>query len=457
MQIPFGTGAYRRRSGRFPPFRLVNMLAEATPANANGPVALISRPSLQPYLDVGSGPIRGVFAQSGTFGGDILSVSGTTLFRGALSLGPLSINAKARFATSGAEVLLSTGQGLFRTDGSTVSSVSFPDGANVLAVVYIAGYFVAIRKDSQKFYWSGVLDGSSWDGLDFAGAESSPDNLLDVWVIGDELWLLGANSTEVWVPSGDSDAPFVRVEGRLYDKGIIASGVAANVDNTLFWVGNDGVVYRGDTTPVRISDHSIEEAVSNSGTISAVGFTWQGHSLFLVTTDEGTFGFDAATREWSEFSSYGLSGFRAHVGVDADAQVILGDSILGRLWTFDDAEYLDGSDPIQRIFTAAIATNGPVSVDNVLLDASVGQTPDLSGQGAAPVVGMRHSRDAGNTWSGWREASAGAQGEYRKRVIWRRCGMADEPGMLLEFRLTDPVPWRISGVRANEGLGGRSR
>lgn len=457
VALPFGTGAYQRRAGRFPPFRLVNMFAEATPANANGPVALLSRPSLQTHLDVGTGPIRGVFSQSGTFNGEILSVSGNKVYRTSTEVGTITGSENVRFATSGSQVLISTGAQLYLTDGSTVSGVAFPDGAQVSAVAFIAGYFVAVRKDSQKFYWSAVFNGASWDGLDFASAESSPDNLLDCWVIGDELWLLGANSTEVWVPSGDQDAPFVRVEGRLYDKGIFASGVAANVDNTLFWVTNEGFVARGDARPIRVSDHAIEEAISNSTELKAWAFTWQGHNFFVLLTDDGTFAFDAATREWCEFASYGFTKFRCHVGIDRDQTVIMGDDTMGRLWTFNDSAYYDGSEPIQRVLTAALPTNAPVSVDNILLDASVGQTIYLTGQGADPVAEMRVSRDAGNTWSGWRETSVGQQGEYRKRVIWRRCGAADEPGYLIEFRITDPAPWRVSGVRANEPLGGRSR
>jgi hypothetical protein len=48
-------------------------------------------------------------------------------------------------------------------------------------------------------------------------------------------------------------------------------------------------------------------------------------------------------------------------------------------------------------------------------------------------------------------------GQYRKRLEWRSLGSFEDPGALFEFRVTDPVPWRISGAYYNEDGGGRSR
>jgi hypothetical protein len=51
----------------------------------------------------------------------------------------------------------------------------------------------------------------------------------------------------------------------------------------------------------------------------------------------------------------------------------------------------------------------------------------------------------------------GATGEYRTVPSWRRLGQFDFPGLLLEFRVSDPVPFRVSAVKANDFSGGRSR
>ena len=68
---------------------------------------------------------------------------------------------------------------------------------------------------------------------------------------------------------------------------------------------------------------------------------------------------------------------------------------------------------------------------------------------------MRVSRDAGQTWGSWKRRGLGEQGKYRKRVQWRAVGMASRPGFLGEFRVTDPVPLRVSSALINETYGGR--
>jgi hypothetical protein len=70
---------------------------------------------------------------------------------------------------------------------------------------------------------------------------------------------------------------------------------------------------------------------------------------------------------------------------------------------------------------------------------------------------MRWSDDQGRTWTDWKEASSGFSGEYRKRVIFRRLGMVDAPGRLIEVRQTDDVLIRFSGCDLNPPLGGRAR
>jgi hypothetical protein len=89
------------------------------------------------------------------------------------------------------------------------------------------------------------------------------------------------------------------------------------------------------------------------------------------------------------------------------------------------------------------------------LEANTG-TADLTA-GSNPQIEMRLSRDRGQTWGPFRPASLGATGQYRKRPKWRRNGAFDAPGALAHFRVTDPVPFRVSGAIGNEGSAGRAR
>lgn len=153
-------------------------------------------------------------------------------------------------------------------DGGTpyLIQVVTPDDVGVVSLGFVAGYVIVVpAQDSGingRFYW--IEPGETTiDPLNFATAERSPDRIISVRVFGDQFWLLGANSTEVWYPSGDPTTPFQRVQGRLFDRGIW-EGTAVQVKDAIILIDTDGVVYQLGDSPKRISDNSVEEKVRNA-------------------------------------------------------------------------------------------------------------------------------------------------------------------------------------------------
>jgi hypothetical protein len=449
--VPYGIQTYRR--GDLPRIRLTNLYVEQTPAS-RAQIALMARPGLEAYTELGFGPIRGMFATPGAVGDGLFTVSGPTLYNDNTALGTIPGSLRVSMASSAAQLLIANDTDLNLSDGATVAPVVFPDGAGVSSVAFINGYFLAARTGTQRFYWSTILDGSLWDGLDYASAERSPDNLVAIWVVSDQIWMFGEVTTEIWVPTGDGDVPFQRIEGRLYDQGCLARDTVAKMDNSIFWVGHDFKVYRGDSTPFRVSDFGIEQAIQESDIedLRAWSFPWIGSLFYVLTTSSGTFAFNAATGQWSDFASFGLDSWRAHVGVFREQEVIGGDAVNGQLWKLSTTKLLDGEDPIERRWTVLLPNATPL--DNIFVDASSGETPDVD---ADPIAELRLSRDGGNTFDDWRQASVGKMGQYRARCAWRRLGAVDGDGLVMDFRLTDPTVWRVSSIRMNEALGGRGR
>ena len=449
--ILYGKGAYRRDNGNLPELKLVNMFLEQAPTAEAG-VTLLSRQGLAIAEAHGNGPIHALFAASGVFGQDLFTLSGSFLYRGASVAGGVAGTGPASIAASPSSLLIARGAAPHRYDGTAVAAEAFPDGAGVTAVAFLAEYFIAIRAGSHRFYWR-RFDVPTWDALDYASAESARDDLLDVKVIQDGLWLIGAETVEFWAITGNAETPFTRVESRLYRKGVIKTGCAAEVDNTLFWWGNDNSIYRGTEVPQKISDSGIDERLARSTVIrEAFAFNSEGHSFFCVRTDEGTFAFDASTSSWCEFGSFGRTNWRVRNVAVAIAGLVFGDDINGTVWRFGGWD--DGSTLERRMTSAFPLTGGSATVNNMLVTANVGQVPDLA---MAPGMEVRSSRDGGQTWGEWRAANLGRQGEYRSRTIWRRMGMFDPPGAMFDHRVTDPVPLRVSGVAVNEALGGRAR
>lgn len=454
-QIPFGTSAYQRDNGNQPEVRVVNMLAEECPT-AQGGVTLLSRKGLLLSSTVGNGPVQAIFYEAGTFGGDVFVVSGGSLYRAGTRIGAIAGTGPVSFASSGSEIVITAGFGAYSYNGIDLAEIAFPDGANVTAVAFIAGLFIYARAGTQKFYWSATLDGRTIDALDFASAESSPDGITDIIVAKGNAYLIGQATVEPWIATGAGDLPFALIQQRLYPRGAKDTGCSADMDNTLFSVLNDNSVGRMADVWEVISDAGIEERIAEATEVSAFGFMYEGHPLFCVKTDLGSFIFDARTKQWNNPQSYGLDDFRISCAAKDMFPTLLGDDSEGKLWELNG--YEDDEGPLERLFTTYFPIDGgSVVVNNLWLKANVGSTGELSGQGANPVVEMRYSRDAGRTWSDWESAELGAQGEYRALPEWRALGTFDQPGAMFEFRVTDPVGFRVSGVFVNEPVAGRSR
>lgn len=451
--LSYGAGAYRRTNGNFPELRLINMFVEPAKTSEGG-MALMSRPGLGLLAEVGTGPINKLYSKAGTFTGDVFSVSNLTLYRGTTSLGDITGSGPVSIVGGESEIVLCKGSTPYSyTAAQGLDAITFPDTASVAAVDYIGSLFVFVRKDTHKFYWSDPLDGRTVDALAFASAEREPDHLLDVKALGDNIWLFGQSTVEVWTHTGDSDLPFTRLEQVSFDKGIIATGCVVKADNSLLFIGDNGSVYRTEDVPKRVSDHWIEEKILASETWGMFTFQFEGHEFVAIRLDDMTLAYDCSTGEWCELQSSGANwivGTSCMVGRIA----YFGHASDGRIMGWD--EWDDLGVEMERRFSCAMQLDGPTPVNSIKLWANTGHTPILSGQGTDPQVEMRTSDDAGNEWTDWDADDLGAQGDYRQVPEWRCRGQFDFPGILAEFRVTDPVGFRVSAVRINEQGGRRA-
>lgn len=453
--VPLVRSALRRDNGDQVEARLVNVFLEAS-ASSDGGVVMLGRAGLAANSAPGTvGPVRGLFSKADLFAGDLFSVVGGNIYRGTALLGTIAGSGPVSFATDGIdELLITAGSTMRRYNGTTLADVVFPDSAAVLRVGYINGLFVAVRAGSHRFYWSAIADGSSWNSLDYASAESAADYLLDMIIAGDTLWLFGKETVEPWTIANSIFLPFRRIEGRLYQRGVIATGAAVESEGRLFWIGDDARAYTDDMAPV--SDEGISERIRASTTWAVFAFTYEGHPFICFRLDTSTWVYAPATGNWVQFSTYNRANWRIRTALSKGTTVYLGDDETNQIWTFGG--FTESGAVIERIFSAFMPiAGGTMITDNITVAANVGRTEVLTGAGSDPMIEMRYSRDEGKNWSNWRSTSLGTMGQYRQRAQFRRCGIFDAPGALLEFRNTDPGQLRISGVYMNEPGGGRSR
>lgn len=321
-------------------------------------------------------------------------------------------------------------------------------------ITYTAGRFYLIVRNSDSYYWSDIDDLTLIDALSFASAESAPDYNVAVSKLSDEIWFFGRETVEPWYQTGQSDSPLQRSQGRRYEKGCAAENTIVAVDNTLMFVGNDHLVYRSGDVPLRISTHSIEAAIERCDDISeAVAYPiwFGGHSFYVLNIPGvGTFAYDISTGTWGEWTSYGLSNFIPTCSVIVGDVIYLGSSVDGKVYVFAQGDEKDAGETVTFLASAFLPLpTGKMINFSLMLQGTRGL--GVASGLARPVVQMRYSDDAGQTWSDWRAASLGMQGQYSFKAIWRCLGQVNSPGRVFEFRTTDAVPIVYEFVTFNEG------
>jgi hypothetical protein len=324
-----------------------------------------------------------------------------------------------------------------------------------------------MAQGTDTFWYSEINDAANENGLDFATAEAAPDPNVGAAILNDELVIFGTQSVEFWSVTTDATAPFQPNTGRGYQRGCIARDSIVFADNSLFWVGDNRVVYRAGNVPTRISSSSIEDKIRQCATPSAItawAATFEGHEFYVLNIPGvGTYVYDISRigtqaqaygdsyerGEWQQWQSWGQTTFRGQVSVSVNDVVYVGDNATNDLWLMQVGAYGDANGPFTRMASAFIKIEeGNPRCLNLILHGVVGQGL-ATGPGSNPLVEMRWSDDQGQTFSDWRAAQLGAAGQSYTRAMWQRLGVLRAPGRLVQVRCSDPVNFVASHLELN--------
>jgi hypothetical protein len=187
----------------------------------------------------------------------------------------MSARAKVVGAVGNSIITTETGTSLAWAEGGTmvdggtptISQVQMPEDVGVIDVAVINSFVIVIPAQVDgfqgRFYW--IEPGEiTVDPLNFATAERSPDGVYGVEVFGDQFWLPGESTTEVWYVSSDPNNRMQRLQGVVFDRGSWQNTAQA-VHETLVVVDGDGGVFliQGGS-PKRVSTPDIEEQIRNA-------------------------------------------------------------------------------------------------------------------------------------------------------------------------------------------------
>lgn len=250
-----------------------------------------------------------------------------------------------------------------RLNDNNFGQITDPDFYGSARVAFLDGKFIFTRPQSQQFYWSdGIDNATEYDALDFASAESAPENLVAVLVDHREVLLAGERTIETWYPTG-GDGVYARNNGTVIETGLASPHCIQQIDNSYVWLGMDrsgaGMVWiaggANGSQPQRISTNELEEALSLSANLSqAYAYVYQeGGQTFYVLQVPGldtTWVWDASIRRWHERAELVNGEYtrsRAECQVYAFGRHLVGDA-LGNLYELNPYEYTNGGDVLVR-------------------------------------------------------------------------------------------------------------
>lgn len=495
----FCSGSNQERSSSIDNEKTVNLFRSTTEMQGAAKTAcLLGTPGLKPLTTVAASGCRGLFTQDGR----TWAVIGDQLY-------PVTVDAANVIVTAGASL------GTILSDGALVSFASNGDGGTQLAIVgggqlkilnlqtnvlsaaillpltkaptmigYLDAYFILAEANSPILWFSALVNGTSWDALDFFTRSTASDYVVGMRCALSRCWVFGSETSEAYEDVGDADNPFQPIKGSLFSIGLAARWGIGEGPNTLWWLGRSRTsgpaVYRlngyGGT---RISTHAIEAQLSKGRTLTdaeTLVYEQEGHLFCAFSCPSvGDFGltpvWDESEQQWHHRSAWNSALAREELWRPRGHACVgnlhlVGSRDSGAIWALDLDTYDDDGQILRAVRRAPyLGAESVVSfVDKFELGVEPGvglQIPDISGgyfaladgptlwaaslaegtPGTArdATVELRVSKDAGKTWFSAGAASFGQAGEYDHRTMWTRLGQARIDRLIFEIIQTDAV------------------
>lgn len=391
-------------------------------------------------------PVRGLHNVEGL----LLAATGDTLYRVsttgvATAIGKVPGVGRIRMChnqiTHGHEVMIPTGDGgyVYNTVTDTLAQVTDDGFPGFKSADFIDGYIAGVEPSGRWWQHSDLNAAMEYSTLDRYDAEAAPDRMVSLIVSHREVMVLSKRSIQFFQNTGSATGTFANANGTEIEIGCAGTFAVARMDNTVYWLGHDGIVYRLEGhAPRRVSTGPIEQAISRCNMAEAFAFTFEdrGHKVFYLTFPDGqTWGFDVWTNEWHRRQSKDFDRWRINDLVYWNGQWIGGDFTDGRLYRLDWGVQSEAGEELERRRITGVLhdSQNMVTINGVELVFDTGTAPAPAEQ----VASVRYSKDGGRNWSVWRERDLGSVGDFVKRVKCLRLGQGRQ--WVFDIKTTSPV------------------
>ena len=475
----FGLGQ-QQRSPFISTVKRVNAVVELT-ENGRQQAAVVGLPGLVTLMTLGDLPCRAIFSISDTL--TFYVITGDQIIRASVNQTPVVLGTLT--TNTGPAWIDSNGTQLFINDGVTamiytlatqtitqISDADYPVGA--AGGTFLQGRFwvyvpVGVSAQSGRVYGSAQYDGLAWDALDFFTPEAVPDGIVGVTRWFNDLVIFGHQSIEWWSGSPSTllgALGFAPITGASTEVGLVAPQGFAGTNQTLFFLGHSngstGVYKLTGYSAVKVSTPSIDDELAMRPTAASAictAYMVGGHPIFQVTLPHDqaanalTIIYDAGTELWSWRETLTKPYYTGLLATSHSDAVYITDAFTGLISQMVETVYTENGNPmVFEVSSMHLLKEGDrLAVNEIQVDCEVGVSPS-TGQGSDPQAMIQVSKDAGHTWVAERWAGMGKIGKYRWRAIRRRIGASRD--LAIRFRITDPIPRRITGayVRLSGGV-----
>lgn len=306
------------------------------------------------------------------------------------------------------------------------------------SITYFSSYFVYIKKDTQQFYISKSYAINEMNALDFGAKENFPDNALTSVALNGLLIIVGSQSMQAYVNSGDAAFPLTAVTGGSTYVGCSAVGSISVMNDTMFFLGENKqgsgqiYTYNGGNTVSKISNLALDyflQSQENLSDATAYNYQEDGKTFYVINFPDAstTWTFDLTTQMWHERQYMQTNGVatrhRVEHHINWRNKHIVSDYKKNIIYEMSLDYYNDDGFPIVRTRRSPHMFDsenlGRIFFNEFKLDCDVGNDNEDNAK-----IYLRYSNDGGRTWSNYLEANLGAKGHYKKVVAWRRLGSA---------------------------------
>ncbi len=358
-------------------------------AGTRTPKYLKTPPGLKPYQNIGTGPIRGMHDLEGAR----FIVSGRYLFRisntgvgipiGIIpGVGRVSMTHN-QFKT-GYQLLVENGQGgggyVYDSTTQTFGRITDPGYPGSISSDYLDSYTLGVEPQGRFWFHSNLADATDYNTLDRYEAEASPDKIVGLAVSQFEVVVFGQRTTEFFYNVGTATGTFQN-RRQAITRGCASRHSIAKLDNTLFWLGDDGIVYRlNGYAALPVSTGPMHRAFAGLNWAEAFAYVWEdrGFKVYYLTFPDGyTWAYDVVSGLWTRSQSFGLKRRRLTHTVKWGNQWFGGDFQDGRIWELDWDYLLEGDEEFISERTSPVLhdNQSSVGIPNAELIFDTGQGP----------------------------------------------------------------------------------